>query len=104
MKCFPEAWRYKCSIIEQDTPCFGAACVGRSGRSSPRVALCGFGVESAVHVLCASPALEDIRHPSLAGDRDLFTLIWGPLAELKTAALQKGFIRTEDDKPLPGSS
>ena len=54
--------------------------------SDPSCRLCGFEVESTVHVLFSSPALEMGRDPSIKAESDLAMFLWGSLAQLKAAA------------------
>ena len=52
----------------------------------PSYRMCGFEIESAVHVLCTCPALEAICDPSFAAEGDLAMFLWGSLAQLKAVA------------------
>ena len=47
--------------------------------------LCGFKSESTRHGLCWCPALDDVTDSSLRGGRDLMTIFWSNVAELRVA-------------------
>ena len=65
----------------------------------PSCRLCGFVVESTLHVLFSCPALEVVRDPSMKQEGDLAMFLWGTQAQLKAAArlfeifLKKGGVR-----------